>query len=602
LRARVSIATKFFLTYFVITGTALAFAGIAGYLQFRKYALDEVDGNLQRQARLVSEMFRPLLEDPHPDRGKIAREGDRLGKDLEIRLTIILPDGTVVADSTVGASGLAGMENHANRPEVHTALSGEPGVSLRRSITVREEERYFAIPVLSDGRIVAVARTSIPVTLLYRRLDRIRAITWGTGIAAFLLMLAGTAIRAKRVTGPLKEMTAAARELASGNFGKRVHIKTGDELEELGAALDLTASRLEETISQLEAGKARLATLLENLSEGVVVIAGDRTLRMMNREAAKILGTADAPAEGRPVAEAIRHPEVLSFIGSWRKGESPAPRDAFIPTRTDDRTVRLAGTTVRYDASPGTDLLLTLRDITEEKRLARVKSDFVSNASHELRTPLTNIRGYLEAMEDALKEGAPIDPSFLSIACANALRMDRLIEDLLELSRAESGQSPLEIEEILLPAFLDRVAALHRQAAEHTGKTMVVHGEHVTLRADVRKLTLAVSNLLDNAIKYGKEGGRITLAGRAEEGVCLLEVADDGPGISQEHLPRIFERFYRVDQGRSRDLGGTGLGLSIAKHIVESHRGTIRAESRLGVGTRFLIRIPAFGPPRAGQR
>ncbi|MBI5420007.1 MAG: HAMP domain-containing protein [Deltaproteobacteria bacterium] len=592
MRARVSIAAKFFLTYFVITGAALAFAGMAGYLQFRKYAMEEVDGNLQRQARLVSEMFRPLLEAPELDLGKIAREGDRVGKDLEIRLTIILPDGTVVGDSTVGASRLAGMENHADRPEVQAALSGKAGVSLRRSITVKEEERYLAIPILSGGRIVGVARTSIPVTLLSRRLGRIRAITWGTGFVAFLLMLAGTAIRAKHVTGPLKEMTAAARELASGNFGKRVHVKTGDELEELGAALDRTASRLEQTISQLEAGKARLATLLENLSEGVVVIADNRTIRMMNREAANILGTSGAPAEGRPVAEAIRHPDVLAYIDNWRRGETPAAREVFIPSRTVARTVRLSGTTVRYAEEQGSDLLLTLRDVTEEKRLARMKSDFVSNASHELRTPLTNIRGYLEAMEDAQKEGAPIDPSFLSIASANALRMDRLIEDLLELSRAESGQSPLEIEEIPLPAFLDRVAALHRPAAERAGKTLTVWGEDVALRADVRKLTLAVSNLLDNAIKYGGEGGRITLTGRTSEGSCLLEVADDGPGIPPEHLPRIFERFYRVDQGRSRDLGGTGLGLSIAKHIVESHRGTIRAESRLGVGTRFLIRIP----------
>jgi two-component system phosphate regulon sensor histidine kinase PhoR len=591
-RARISIATKFFLTYFVITGAALAFAGMAGYLQFRKYAMDEVDGNLQRQARLVSEMFHPMLTAPNPDLGRIAREGDRLGKDLEIRLTIILPDGTVVADSTVGASRIAGMENHADRPEVQAALAGRTGVSLRRSITMREEERYLAIPILSSGRTVGIARTSIPVTALSNRLSRIRAITWGTGIAAFLLMLAGTAIRAKHVTGPLKAMTAAARELASGNFGKRVSVKTGDELEDLGSALDLTASRLERTISQLEEGKARLATLLENLSEGVIVIAADRTIRMWNREAAEILGMTDMKAEGRPVAEAIRHPEVMAFIDRWRRGENPAPAEAFIPSRTADRTVRIAGTSVRYDASPGSDLLLTLRDVTEEKRLARVKSDFVSNASHELRTPLTNIRGYLEAMEDALKEGSPIDPSFLSIACANALRMDRLIEDLLELSRAESGQSPLDIEEIPLPAFLDRVASLHRPAAELAGKTIVVGGEDVPLRADVRKLTLAVSNLLDNAIKYGREGGRTTLTGRAWEGGCLLEVADDGPGISPEHLPRIFERFYRVDQGRSRELGGTGLGLSIARHIVESHGGTIRAESRLGVGTRFLIRIP----------
>jgi len=591
-RARLSIATKFFLTYFVITGAALAFAGMAGYLQFRKYATDEVDGNLQRQARLVSEVFRPLLDHPAPDRGKIAREGDRLGKDLEIRLTILLPDGTAVADSTVGASRVPEMENHADRPEVQAALSGKPGVSLRRSITVREEERYLALPILSGGRIVGVARTSIPVTLLSRRLDRIRKITWGTGIAAFLLMLAGTAIRAKSVTGPLKEMTAAARELASGNFGTRIQVRTGDELETLAEALNTTASRLEQTISRLEAKKARLATIIESLSEGVAVIASDRTARILNLEAAKILGATGATPEGRPVAEAIRHPEVLAFIDGWIKGENPAPREAFIPSRTGDRIVRLAGAAVLSSGEQGTDLLLTLRDVTEEKRLARVKSDFVSNASHELKTPLTNIRGYLEAMEDALKEGAPVDPSFLSIACANALRMDRLIEDLLELSRAESAQAPLEIEEVPLAAFLERVAALHRPAAELAGKTLAVRGEDAVLRADTRKLTLAVSNLLDNAIKYGREGGQIGLAGRAEEGACILEVTDDGPGIPSEHLPRIFERFYRVDKGRSRDLGGTGLGLSIAKHIVESHRGTIRAESRLGVGTRFLVRIP----------
>lgn len=592
MRARLSIATKYFLTYFVITGVALAFAGTAGYLQFRKYATDEVDGNLQRQTRLISEMFRPLLETTNPDRGMIAREGDRLGKDLDIRLTIILPDGTVSADSTVGAPRVPEMENHADRPEVQAALSGKPGVSLRRSITVGEEERYLAIPILTGGRIVGVARTSIPITLLSRRLDRIRTITWGTGIAAFLLMLAGTAVRAKHVTGPLKEMTAAARELASGNFGTRIQVKTGDELETLAEALNTTAARLEQTISALEAKKIRLATIIESLSEGVVVIASDRTARILNREAAKILGMTGTPPDGRSVAESIRHPEVLAFLDSWIKGENPAPREAFIPSRTGDRIVRLAGVTVRSSGEQGADLLLTLRDVTEEKRLARVKSDFVSNASHELRTPLTNVRGYLEAMEDALKEGAPVDPSFLSIACANAIRMDRLIEDLLELSRAESGQAPLEIEEVPLAAFLERVAALHRPAAERAGKTIEVRGEDVTLRADVRKLTLAVSNLLDNAIKYGREGGHIGLAGRAEEGACILEVTDDGPGIPSEHLPRIFERFYRVDHGRSRELGGTGLGLSIAKHIVESHGGTIRAESRLGVGTRFLIRIP----------
>jgi two-component system phosphate regulon sensor histidine kinase PhoR len=232
-RTRVSIATKFFLTYFVITGVALAFAGMAGYLQFRKYAMDEVDGNLLRQARLVSSLFRPLLDVHPPDVGKIALEGDKIGRDLDIRLTVILPDGRVAADSSVGAGKIAGMENHYGRPEVHEALSGRTGTSLRRSITMREEERYLAVPVYSGERVVGAVRTSIPVELLAQKLARVRVITWGTGFVAFLLMLAGTAIRAKHVTGPLKEMTAAARELASGIFSKRVRVESRDELGEM---------------------------------------------------------------------------------------------------------------------------------------------------------------------------------------------------------------------------------------------------------------------------------------------------------------------------------------------------------------------------------
>ncbi|HEY5190745.1 MAG TPA: ATP-binding protein, partial [Candidatus Deferrimicrobium sp.] len=238
------------------------------------------------------------------------------------------------------------------------------------------------------------------------------------------------------------------------------------------------------------------------------------------------------------------------------------------------------------------DVLLTLRDVTEERRLAQVKSDFVSNASHELRTPLTNIRGYLEAIQDAVREGTPPAPSFVAVAHANALRMEHLIDDLLELSRAESAGVPLEWEEVSLQDFLSRVAEFHRLPAERAGKTWVVVAGEGTLRADVPKLALAMSNLVDNAIKYGKEGGRITVSGKIELAGCTLEVKDDGPGIPPEDIPRIFERFYRVDKGRSRELGGTGLGLSIVKHIVESHEGILQTESRLGVGTRFVLRIP----------
>ena len=485
------------------------------------------------------------------------------------------------------------MENHAHHPEIRDALSGTTGVSHRRSITVREEQRYAAIPIPVGGTIVGAARASVPVTALTRRLWQITAIIWGTGFAALLLILGGAAFMARKVTGPLAEMQAAAKEMGTGNLARRIQIRTGDELEDMAKAMNRMASHLADTIGQLDAGKARLETLLANLDDGIIVVAADRTVRMMNREAGKIFDTSEVLSAGRPYPEVIRHPQALAFIDGWMNGEEPESRDVAIGTRQGSRAVRCSGTTVRYLEESDVDVLLTLRDVTEERRLSQIKSDFVSNASHELRTPLTNIRGYLEAIRDAMREGTAPESSFVDVALANSLRMERLIDDLLDLSRAESGASPLEKEETSLSAFLSRVADPFRPEADRMGKILDVAAAEGRIRADLRKLALALSNLIDNAMKYGKDGGRVTLSARIEGNACLLEVVDDGPGISPEHLPRIFERFYRVDKGRSRKPGGTGLGLSIAKHIVESHGGMLRVESRLGIGTRFILRIPA---------
>jgi len=590
---RLSIAAKFFLTHFVIAGIALFIAGAVGFFLVRNLVMADADESLLARAHIVAETFRPLLADPAQNRERISREGDRLGKEIGARITVVLPDGTVVADSAVGAAGVPGMENHAHHPEIRDALSGTTGVSIRRSITVREEQRYAALPIPIGGTIVGAARTSVPVATLTRRLWRITAITWGTGFAALLLLLGGTAVMARKVTGPLTEMQAAAKEMGAGNLARRAQVRTGDELEEMANAMNRMASHLADTIGQLDAGKARLETLLANLDDGVIVIAADRSVRVMTREAGKIFDTSETMGAGRPYPEVIRHPQALAFIDGWMKGEEPESRDVSIATRQGSRTVRCSGTTVRYLGESNADVLLTLRDVTEERRLSQIKSDFVSNASHELRTPLTNIRGYLEAIQDAAREGTPPAPSFVAVAHANALRMERLIDDLLELSRAESAVVPLEREEVSLQSFLSRVADPHRPEADRMGKALDVEAGGGAFRADLRKLALALSNLVDNALKYGKEGGRVTLSGRIEGDACLLEVADDGPGISTEHLPRIFERFYRVDKGRSRELGGTGLGLSIAKHIVESHGGILRVESRIGVGTRFILRLPA---------
>ncbi len=592
MKRRLSIAAKFFLTHLAIAGAALFLAGAVGFLIVRSFVMADADEALVAKARLVAETFRPLLAARPLPMAEIAEKGDLLGKMSDTRLTIVLPDGTVVADSAVGAAGVRGMENHAHRPEIRDALSGTLGFSQRRSITVRKEMRYAALPILGESEVIGAARAAVPSSDLAGRLWRITAVIWGTGFAALVLILAGAAWLARRITGPLAEMQAAAREMGSGNLSRTLQIRTGDEVEDMAEAMNRMASQLAITIGQLDAGKARLATMLASLSDGVIVVASDRTVRMMNRAAGTILDTSETMGEGRPYAEVIRLPQVLAFIDEWMRGGETKPRDISLQTREGDRTVRLSGTTVRYRGEAGADVLLTLRDTTEERRLSQIKSDFVSNASHELRTPLTNVRGYLEAFQDAIREGGTPEPAFIETAHANAIRMERLIDDLLELSRAESGATAIKKEETSLPAFLSRVGDLHRSAAERAGKTLEVAAGDGALRADIRKLALAVSNLVENAIKYGKDGGRITVSGKVEEETCVLEVADDGPGISTEHLPRLFERFYRVDKGRSRELGGTGLGLSIARHIVESHGGSIHVRSRLGEGTRFIIRLP----------
>lgn len=590
---RLSVAARLLRIQVLVAGAALLLSGAAGFLFVREMVTADADADLVARALLAAETVRPLLADGAPDRERIAREGDRLGNESGARVTIVLPDGTVVADSAVGAAKVGEMENHAAHPEVAEALAGTRSFSTRGSITIRQRQRYVAVPIRSEGAIAGAARASLPVRELDRRLWKVGAVIWGTGGIAFLLILAGTALAARRVTGPLSELRSAALALAAGDLARRTRVRTGDELEETAETLNDMASRLGRTIAELDEGRTRLATILSGLADGVIVVAPDRTVRMINPEAVSILDIGGGAVEGRPSTEAVRHPGILAVLDRWLAGEAPGPREVAVASRRGNRTIRVAGTTVRYRGGTGADVLLTLRDVTEERRLARVKSEFVSNASHELRTPLTNVRGYVEAAQDALKEGAPPDPSFLEIAHANALRMERIIDDLLELSRAESGAVPLEKEESSPGALLGRVADLHRGEAERKGKTIDIDAGGGTFRADLRKLALALSNLVDNALKYGKERGRVTLSGRVEGDACVLEVSDDGPGIPPEHLPRIFERFYRVDRGRSRDLGGTGLGLSIAKHIVESHGGTIRVESRLGEGTRVVLRVPA---------
>jgi two-component system phosphate regulon sensor histidine kinase PhoR len=596
--APLRLSHRFLLAAFLVASFSAAVAGLISYLQYADLSRERTFATLRTQARFLADASLPFLE--RAGKGKaaagelhrLALEGDRLGRGLGVRFTVVLPDGTPVADSAVGASRIAGMENHGDRPEVAAALAGREGRSVRRSVTEGSEEVYAAVPVRSGKGVLGAARASVRLSSLASEASRLRTIVLGSALAALLSALVLSVLLGRRLAKALSALGRAASDFSLGRTDRRIPPGGVAELDEVAEAMNRMADRVRSTVAELEEGKARLSTLLDSLDEGALVIGEGKTVRMANREARRILDAPEALVEGRPYTEAVRHPSFLDFLDRARQEGGTEPRDLSLPSSGESRDVRVAAVPVRFAGEERAELLVTLRDVTEERRLARIKSDFASNASHELRTPLTNVRGYLEAMADARRDGEEPEPFFLDVALQNTMRMERIIDDLLELARAESSRVSLDREELVPRAFLAEVAALYAAEAEKLSKRIVVEGGEDPFPADRRKMTLAVGNLVENALRYGKAGGTVTLSGRRDGNHALLVVEDDGPGIAREHLPRLFERFYRADRGRSREKGGTGLGLSIVKHLVESHGGTVAVESAIGRGTTFSIRLP----------
>jgi signal transduction histidine kinase len=345
----------------------------------------------------------------------------------------------------------------------------------------------------------------------------------------------------------------------------------------LGATLSMVVSALYLSDRLGRRVRYTLEEILDQLPGGVL-LAGEGQERA-NREARRILGEDGA---GRT--------EVAPFLDRALRDGGGGPEELLLPSPGGERTVRIAAVPVRL---PGAKLLVSLRDVTEERRLARAGSDFAVNASHELRRPLSNVRGYLEAMIDARREGERADPFLLDVALQNARRMEAIIDDLIALARSETPKGALPGEPVPAGPFLREAAAPFRDEAERRGKRIVVEAGDETFTADRRRMALAVGNLVENAVRYGKDGGTVTLRAGRHGHETVLEVRDDGPGIPKEHLSRLFDRFYRTDRGRAAHAGGTGLGLSIVKHLVEAHGGTVEVESVLGEGTAFTIRLPS---------
>ncbi len=510
------------------------------------------------------------------------------GRRAEARITLIDPGGRVIAESA-GPPGA--MENHANRPEVRAAYEGRTGFAIRRSATSHEELSYLAIPVTYDGRPGYVLRIAVPARELHESIAQVRQRIIIASVIAAAVALALAYFFTRSFTRRIRRLQAFAESLPARRSAEPLLADGNDELGALAASLNRMAAELQDLVDKLSLESNRREAILASMAEGVLAVDSNLRVTFCNDSFARAVG-ADTPIPERlPVLELVRDPDFLDLLSR-----------VLVTGETVRERVQLSAAGRRWfevqcaPLAPATrrGAIAILHDITDLERLERVRKDFVANVSHELRTPLTAIRGYAETLLDGAVYDEENNLKFLEKIRAHAIRLNNIATDLLALSELESGGPAAEPERVSVRAA---VAAAMR-TVESEARVRGVSLETGALEdADVMgyriRLEQALVNLIDNGVKFNRPGGHVTAEVRREDSHVKITVEDTGIGIPSEDLPRIFERFYRVDKTRSREVGGTGLGLSIVKHAVERMNGTVAVESRLGKGSKFTITLPA---------
>ena len=575
-------------SYLVITLIALVAVSWYFSRSLRNFYLDQLADGLESRAYLAKEQISAALD--ANDNTGIDKICKTLGSASSTRITVVVPSGKVFGDSDEDP---AVMENHADRPEIREVLvSGKTrGQSLRPSPTLGINMMYVAVPLKRQNETVGVVRTAIPATAIDAALKNIRTkILWG-GLAVAICVAGLSLAISRRISRPIVEMKQTAQRFAKGELDLRVPKPSCVELSDLAKALNEMATQLHDRILTITQQRNELEAVLSSMAEGVIAVDDQGHIVSVNKAAATLLSIDAQRAQGLNAEEVIRNAELHEFIKKTLADEQPTETDLPLPTE-GERFFHLHGASL--PSSAGAVIVLT--DMTRIRRLESLRRDFVANVSHELKTPVTSIQGFVEALLD----GAINDPKqterFLRIIAKHSDRLNAIIEDLLSLSRLEedSEKRKISLENVPVKSVLLSAVELSNVKAE--GKQMKIDlmcEDGITANINAALLEQAIVNLIDNAVKYSSPGSTVRITAEQKDKETIISVQDNGCGIAQEHIPRIFERFYVVDKGRSRKLGGTGLGLAIVKHIVQVHGGYVTVESSVGIGSTFTIHLPA---------
>jgi two-component system phosphate regulon sensor histidine kinase PhoR len=510
------------------------------------------------------------------------------------RVTLIAPDGQVVGESQRPPEPQGLIENQADRPEVRAALAGRRGRDLRRSATVEAPLLYVALPVRDAARLVGVLRLALPLSAVTDSYATLRGVMLLGGALALAIAFGIGLFVAGRVTRPVVEMQSIARQMSQGNFLVRAPTRSPDEIGTLGRSLNVLASRLREKIEDLEHEQAKVTAILDGMVEGVIAVDAHEHILVMNERARGIFALGAVRGERKPFLEVIRNADLHEVFRSSRvAAPGELVRREVSLTSPEGRVLQVHGIPLLL-AGGEKGVVIVLHDITELRRLEQVRTEFVANVSHELRTPLTAIHGYVETLLAGALEEPEHARKFLDIVHRQTERLGRLINDLTDLSNIELGKVRLDLAPTRLAEVLDSTLAVLRPRAAAGGVTVSADLPPALppVKADHDRLAQILINLVDNAIKYTPRGGFVKISAAATPESVAVSVEDSGVGIPAADLPRITERFYRVDKARSRELGGTGLGLAIVKHLVHAHGGELAIQSEQGKGTTVRFTLP----------
>jgi len=515
------------------------------------------------------------------------------GKKISTRITVVEPDGTVICDSE---RDYRSMQNHASRPEIMQSLAGNRGTSQRYSTTTRQQMLYVAIPIRKDREINGVLRASKPLTAIENELQGLLARV----IAAIIVVVAFAAfvalVLARKISQPLEQMKNDSLRFAHGDFSRKIMVSGSDEIVGLAQAMNSMAEQMDERMQAVLGKSKELETVLSSMLEGVIAVDLHEKILYMNGSAQKQLDIRQSDVKGKRLLEVVRNIALLRFIEHTLAVDEPTEKTiVFNLGKRDERMLQIHGAQLADAQKKKFGVLVVTNDVTRLLRLENLRRDFVANVSHELRTPITSIKGYVETLLDETGEHSQHVLDFLEIINKHTNRLNAIVEDLLALAKIEQQS---DREEVLLEK--GSIKEVLHGAIEACSVKAVEKVIHISLDCPDQMFAMingpmleqAVINLLDNALKYSKPESTVHIETRATDKNIIINVSDTGIGIAPVHLDRIFERFYVVDKGRSRDFGGTGLGLAIVKHVVQAHGGSISVQSQPGKGSTFSILLP----------